>query len=73
GLPSKALVPSLFAFNAGVEIGQIVIVAVMLPLIWLIMRTHYKKQFIRATSAIILLFGATWFLNRAFDIPIAII
>lgn len=73
GLPSKGLVPSLFAFNVGVEIGQIIIVAVMLPVIWLILRTKYNQQFIWGGSAIIMIFGATWFLNRAFGLPVNLI
>ena len=35
GLPPNALVPALAAFNIGVEIGQIVIVALVFPLLLL--------------------------------------
>lgn len=73
GLPSRALVPSLFAFNLGVEIGQIVIVTLFLPLVWLIMKTAYQRLFVRICSAIILFFGATWFLERAFGLPVALL
>lgn len=73
GLPAKGLVASLFAFNAGVEIGQIVIVSLLLPVIWLFLRTRYKLLFIRAASAVIFLFGATWFLERAFQIPVGLL
>jgi HupE / UreJ protein len=35
GLPQGALIPALAAFNIGVEIGQIAIVAVVFPLLLL--------------------------------------
>ena len=73
GLPSKGLIPSLFAFNVGVEIGQVIIVAVLLPVIWLLLRTKFQKKIVWAGSGIILIFGATWFLDRAFDLPVAIL
>lgn len=73
GLPTKGLVISLFSFNVGVEIGQVVIVALMLPLVWAIMKSRFKKQITRAMSGIILLFGITWFLERTFDLPVGLI
>lgn len=73
GLPAHGLIPSLFAFNVGVELGQIVIIAVMFPVIWVLLRTKYQRQVIWAGSSVILLFGATWFLDRAFDLPVALL
>lgn len=73
GLPTKGLLPSLLAFNVGVEIGQIVIVTIMLPVIWALLHTRFEKQVVWIGSAVILVFGATWFLNRAFDLPVALI
>lgn len=73
GLPAKGLVISLFSFNIGVEIGQVAIVALLLPLVWAILKSRYKKQITRATSGIILFFGITWFLERAFDLPVGLI
>lgn len=73
GLPAKGLVVSLFSFNVGVEIGQVVIVALLLPLVWAIRKSRFKKQITWATSGMILFFGITWFLERAFDLPVGLI
>lgn len=73
GLPGRHLVSSLFAFNVGVELGQIAIVAVMLPVIWLVQRSAFRRQFVFASSAVLLFFGATWFLDRAFGLPVALL
>jgi len=73
GIPAHSTTASLFSFNVGVEIGQIAIVALILPVITLMAKTQYMKHFVWAGSAIIFIFGATWFLDRAFDIPIALL
>jgi hypothetical protein len=73
GLPTEGLVISLFSFNIGVEIGQVVIVSLLLPLVWAISKSPRKKQIIWALSTIILIFGLTWFLERAFGLPVALI
>ncbi|MDQ7064372.1 MAG: HupE/UreJ family protein [candidate division KSB1 bacterium] len=73
GLPSRGLVSSLLAFNLGVELGQVVIVALFLPMLWFINRSAHRTAFVWTTSAIIFLFGITWFLERAFNLPVAII
>jgi len=65
GLPSRHLISSLFSFNLGVEIGQLAIVAFFLPIIWLVLKTPYHRYFVWGSSALLFLFGATWFLERA--------
>ncbi len=64
GLPSEGLVASLLAFNVGVEMGQVVIVALMLPLILFAARQGYQQRLVQVASAIILLFGVGWFVER---------
>jgi hydrogenase/urease accessory protein HupE len=55
----------LFTFNLGVEIGQITIAAIVLPLVW---RLRKNPQFVRrgvpALSAVVALAGLYWFLER---------
>jgi hydrogenase/urease accessory protein HupE len=55
----------LFTFNLGVEIGQIVVAALVLPLIW---RLRRNERFVRvgvpALSAVVALAGIYWFLER---------
>jgi len=67
GLPTKGLVASLLAFNIGVELGQICIVAVVFPLILWLSRQSFQRRAVRAVSALILLFGLGWFVERVFD------
>jgi hydrogenase/urease accessory protein HupE len=55
----------LFAFNLGVEVGQITIAAVVLPLVW---QLRKNPTFIRlgvpTISAIVAAAGLYWFLER---------
>jgi hydrogenase/urease accessory protein HupE len=62
GLPAKGLIGSLLAFNLGVEIGQVAIVALLFPLVLYL--TRERKPAIYSLSAIILLFGVLWFVER---------
>ena len=55
----------LFTFNAGVEVGQIAIAAIVLPIVW---RLRKNEKFLRlgvpALSAIVSAAGLYWFLER---------
>ncbi len=73
GLPTRGLVSSLLAFNIGVEIGQLAIVIVVLPLIWLVGKTAWRRQVVLAGSVTIFIFGALWFLERAFGFAPALL
>ncbi|OAF15506.1 hydrogenase/urease accessory protein [Bradyrhizobium centrolobii] len=75
GLPANAIVPALAAFNIGVEIGQVAIVAIVLPVLGLLDRliaTDRAKP-VRATglvyavSAAISLLGGYWLFSRVFE------
>lgn len=68
GLPTSGLVPSLLAFNLGVELGQLCIVAVLFPLTVWIARQKFQRQVVLAFSSVILLFGLGWFVERAFGL-----
>ena len=68
GLPSKGLIASLLAFNVGVELGQIAIVAVLFPAIFLIGRTQHRQKMVSSVSAIVFLFGMGWLIERIFDL-----
>jgi hydrogenase/urease accessory protein HupE len=65
-LPDQGLVPSLLAFNIGVEIGQICIILVAFPIVLWIAKQTFQKKFIYAVSAIVLVFGIYWFIERTF-------
>jgi hydrogenase/urease accessory protein HupE len=60
-----AIVLPLFSFNLGVELGQIMVAALALPIIW---KLREKPMFIGrwapACSAAVVLLGSFWFVQR---------
>jgi hydrogenase/urease accessory protein HupE len=75
GLPSHAVVPALAAFNVGVEIGQVAIVCIVLPLLGVLDRIAAvdrtkpvrAARLVYAVSLVISLLGGYWFLTRVFE------
>ena len=64
-LPRRELALSLFSFNAGVEIGQVVFVLAVYPVVtWL--ATKRWPSLRPAVSAVVLCVGVYWFIQRAF-------
>lgn len=69
GLPQGALALSLFGFNVGVELGQLAIVALFLPLAFALRRTSlYRRAVLIGGSAGIAVLALWWFVERAFGI-----
>jgi len=68
GLPQAALVWSLFAFNVGVEIGQLLIVVAAASLLALVARRSASAATNVASlgSVAVILAGAFWFVERTF-------
>ncbi|WP_239632475.1 HupE/UreJ family protein [Paenibacillus sp. H1-7] len=54
----------LFSFNLGIELGQLAIFLVLLPIITKIGRTRWNAPTVYGISGIIGLFGIYWFLER---------
>lgn len=65
-LSRAVLASSLFFFNAGVEVGQIVLVALLVPVVAALRRTPAHGMAVRLASAAIFSLGAFWFVQRAF-------
>ena len=68
-LPSNRLVPALFGFNIGVEIGQLSVVALVWPALRLLARvrdTRWLQSIAEIGSAAICGLGLFWFLTRMF-------
>ena len=70
GLPQSALLMSLFGFNVGVEIGQLAIVAVFLPLAYLLRRSWFYRQLLTTGSLVIAVIAAVWLCERVFDVKL---
>jgi hypothetical protein len=66
GLPQQGLIPSLLLFNVGVEVGQLVIVLLLFPLLWLLRKTQWHRRVIQIVSLLIGLCGLFWFIERVF-------
>jgi hypothetical protein len=67
GLPARGLVLSLLAFNLGVEVGQLAVVSLVLPLVLGLARrapASFERWVLRGGSAAIALAGAIWFVLR---------
>jgi hypothetical protein len=66
-LPRQALLVSLLGFNAGVETGQIALVAAFLPLAYALRRSWlYRNVALPAGSLGIAALAAVWLVERAF-------
>jgi hydrogenase/urease accessory protein HupE len=72
GLPQEGLVPSLLAFNLGVELGQLAIVAPLFPLVMWVRRRdkRWGRRLALGLSLPVLIIAVLWFIERAFDVSI---
>ncbi len=71
GLPRSNLVLTLFGFNAGVEVGQLAIVCVFVPLAYAARRTAaYRRVGLVAGSVAIAAVATVWLIERAFVVKI---
>ena len=69
GLPPGALVLALVGFNLGVEVGQLAIVAVFLPVAFGLRRTRFYQFGVLKIGSLIVAALATWWLvQRMFDL-----
>lgn len=69
GLPRGSLLLALVGFNLGVEAGQLAIVAVFLPLAFLLRETPlYRRGIMTGGSLLIALLAALWLIERVFDL-----
>jgi len=65
-LPTGSRVTALLAFNVGIELAQLAVVAIVIfPLAWAARRDWYKPYVIQAGSVAIALLGAYWLISRA--------
>lgn len=66
-LPRRDLVPALFGFNSGVELGQLAAVGLVWPLLVAVSRSREdgRHRFAEAGSAAIFALGVFWIVSRA--------
>jgi len=63
-LEREGLLIGLLTFNLGVEIGQLIIVAMFWPLLQQLAKTAHRVVIVRIASVIILIFGTIWLVER---------
>jgi hypothetical protein len=66
GLSTDGLLVSLLGFNLGVEAGQALVVAVVLPALAILRATRWEQRVVRSSSSAVLLVGVALFVERAF-------
>lgn len=73
GVMSRHALWSLLSFNLGIESGQIIIIAIAFPILYLL-RTQkfYQSILLRAGGVCLGLISLYWFIERAFGINLAL-
>jgi hypothetical protein len=73
-LPPDDVIVPLLAFNVGVELGQLAIVALALPVLWLVAGRiggeRYRRLVLPALSVVLAILGVLWLIERVFEITI---
>ncbi len=70
-LPNSSLLLSLLGFNIGVEIGQVALVVVMIPLAYVTRNTKlYPQVALRAGSVVIASISVGWLLERSLNLQL---
>lgn len=68
-LPKGTLAVALFSFNIGVELGQLAIVIVMFPIIFLLrQQAFYQPIKLKLGSAVIGIIASLWIVDRVFEL-----
>jgi len=67
GLPADQMWTALIAFNIGVEIGQVTVVALALAAVWLMRKEQWYRQWVSIPASVAIgLVGLYWFYDRTF-------
>ena len=70
-LPASALLLSLLGFNAGVEMGQLILVVILMPLAYVSRASKaYTRVVLGAGSVVIAMISLGWFLERSLNLKV---
>ncbi|MFC5402804.1 HupE/UreJ family protein [Cohnella soli] len=67
-IPKSSMAVDLISFNLGIEAVQITIVAVILPLLYLLHRWKFSRRVVIAGSSVALLLGGIWLMERLIEL-----
>ena len=74
GITSQHAALSLFGFNLGVELGQLVIIAVIFPVLYLIRKQRfYLRYCLRGGGLLLGVMSLYWFIERAFNVNLQVL
>lgn len=63
-LPLAQWVTAVLAFNVGVEVGQLAVVAIVLPIVFAMARSAWHRRLVQCTSVLVLGLAVVWFVDR---------
>jgi len=72
GLTGEFLTLSLLGFNIGVEIGQLLIIALIFPILFVLRKSKIYPMLLVYGSVLLIVVSLYWFIERAFDIDLLI-
>lgn len=72
GFKGEYLSLSLLGFNIGVELGQVVIIALIFPLLYIIRKTKAYPKILVYLSIVLIVVSLYWFVERFFEIDLPI-
>ncbi len=73
GVEDATILPTLLAFNLGVEVGQLAVIAIVFPALYVMRQWAAYRWVVLYPGAMVLLAAGTfWFFRRAFDLDLSI-
>jgi len=73
GLGRSHRVSSLLGFNVGVELGQLVIIALVFPILFVLRRTRLYRWILAIGSIAMAAVALLWLIERVFDTSVSIV
>lgn len=73
GLGSDFLAYSLFGFNVGVEIGQLLIICAVFPVLYLLRKTRFYPLLLLFGSILLIVIALYWTIERLFEVDIPVL
>lgn len=72
GLDRSNRVLSLLGFNIGIEIGQVAIILLLFPALFLLRRTLFYVTFMQVGSIALIAIALGWFVDRVFELDLGV-
>jgi len=72
GLAGEYMLLSLVGFNVGVEVGQIIIIAMVFPVLYFIRNLKIYPRFLIYSSVLLMIIAFYWIIERVFDVELPV-